>query len=189
MQANKARDSARVYQLKIALKVVRPSVWRRIQVRSDVTLAKLHRILQETMGWLDGHLHQFRVGQTCYGVPDPGEFHTVHNERSFRLDQILPAQKARLTYDYDFGDGWEHTVVVEKIMPPEPGATYPRCVAGKRACPPEDCGGSSGYERLIAIMKDPSHEEHADMKAWLGQDLDPEAFDLAEVNRALSRLR
>jgi len=108
MPAKKARNSAPVYQLKVMLKDVRPSVWRRIQVRSDVTLAKLHGILQETMGWLDGHLHQFQVGETYYGVPDPEDFHTIHNERSFRLDQILPGEKARLRYDYDFGDGWEH---------------------------------------------------------------------------------
>ena len=189
MPALKTTTSAAVYQLKVTLKGVRPPIWRRLQVRGNVSLHNLHRLIQEAMGWMDGHLHQFRVGRITYGEPSPEWSFPVRSERKAALSEVLPAQGARLDYDYDFGDDWQHSVVVERILSPEPRVTYPRCLAGKGACPPEDCGGRYGYERLIAIMKDPSLEEHVEMKAWLGRDLDPKAFDLAEVNRALSRLR
>jgi hypothetical protein len=106
------------------------------------------------------------------------------DETRIRLDQIAPAEKAKFRYDYDFGDGWEHDVLVEKITPRDPSVTYPRCLGGKRNCPPEDCGGPWGYADLLDAIADPSHERHAELKEWLGDDFDPERFDLDAVNAA-----
>lgn len=134
-----------VYQLKVTLQDSKPPIWRRILVPADITLSKLHRILQVTMGWSDSHLHQFIVADTYYGVSEPGAGFgmdmEVKNESRVKLDKIAPAEKSRIIYKYDFGDSWEHQILVEKILPAEEGAPYPLCITGKRACPPEDVGG------------------------------------------------
>lgn len=173
-----------IYQIKVTLKYSHPHIWRRIQVRGDTKLGKLHDILQIGMGWSDSHLHAFRVGQISYGVPDPYSPDNTKNERNVRLDKIVTIGST-LIYEYDFGDGWEHQLNIEKIVPPEPGAHYPRCLAGKRACPPEDCGGIPGYERMLEILSDPQHEEHEEVCEWLGKQFDPEGFDVEEINERL----
>lgn len=174
-----------IYQLKVTLRGIRPPIWRRIQVRGNVTLAKLHDILQVAIGWSDYHLHEFTVGASHYGVPDPDDSYEVKQERRARLNLVAPREKARFAYEYDFGDSWEHQVLVEKILPPEPGGRYPRCVAGKRACPPEDVGGIPGYEEFLEAIRDQQHEEHEAMLEWVGGEFDPEEFDLDQVNLAL----
>ena len=180
---------ASVHQLKVTLRGIRPPIWRRLRVPSDATLAKLHGFLQAAMGWEDAHLHRFRVGGTSYG--DRGVLGGVvdRGERTARLGQVAPSDQGTLRYDYDFGDGWEHLIVVEAVLVPEPGVRYPVCVAGKRACPPEDCGGPWGYGALLAAIGDPGHPAHADRLAWLGGRFDPEAFDIADVNRRLAKHR
>lgn len=178
-----------IYRIKVTLRHVAPPVWRRIEIPADTTLGKLHRMLQAAMGWTDAHLHAYRVGETRYGIPDP-DFpadETV-NERNVRLDRIA-GEGGRLIYEYDFGDGWDHEIKIEKAFPAEPAMRYPRCVAGARACPPEDCGGPPGYERLLAVLADPKHAEHEEMLEWAGGPFDPETFDLDAVNRALWRLK
>ena len=114
------------------------------------------------------------------------ELHFVDSRRT-KLSKAVPHEKARLTYEYDFGDSWEHQILVEKIQPPHPGAQYPVCLAGKRACPPEDCGGICGYGELLEVIRDPTHEEYESMMEWLGGSFDPEEFDIARVNRWLQR--
>lgn len=178
-----------IYQLKITLKDSRPPIWRRFQVRSDVTLAKLHRIIQEVMGWFDGHLHQFIVGRIYYGVPDPDDLSETRDERKVRLDQILSVAGRRIVYEYDFGDGWEHTIVLEKILAPDSKARYPRCLDGARACPPEDCGGIYGYADFLEAIGNPEHEEHEEMLEWIGGEFDPEEFDIVLANRGLKRIK
>ncbi|MDX1251210.1 MAG: plasmid pRiA4b ORF-3 family protein [Gammaproteobacteria bacterium] len=173
-----------IYQLKITLRHTRPPIWRRVQVKGDTKLGKLHRIVQEAMGWTDSHLHAFRIGRTVYGVPDPDFIDDIENERSIRLDKIA-TEGNTFIYEYDFGDGWEHDIKVEKILNAEPGVHYPVCLAGKRACPPEDCGGVPGYEYLLEILSDPQHEEYEERREWLGGEFDPEAFDIDGVNRGL----
>jgi len=185
----KEASQAKIYQLKITLRDMRPSIWRRVQVRSDVTLAKLHRIVQTAMGWYDSHLHQFIVGDTYYGVPSIDDLSEVEDERKKRLGQLLSKPQRRITYEYDFGDGWEHEILLEKILPPEPGVRYPRCIGGARACPPEDCGGTGGYENFLAAIRDPGHEEHEEMLEWIGGEFDPEEFDLDEFDIALRHIR
>jgi len=179
-----------IYQIKITLRHIRPPVWRRIQVPADIKLGKLHRILQAAMGWYDAHLHAFRVGHETYGVPDPDPlFDTeMQNERNVRLDRIA-AEGDQLIYEYDFGDGWEHELLIEQVLPAEKGRRYPLCLSGKRACPPEDCGGPPGYERMLEVLRDPKHEEYEEMREWIGDPFDPEVFDPEEVNRMLKQVR
>jgi hypothetical protein len=150
-------------------------------------------VLQIAFGWEDSHLHEFRVGARRFGRPEvdddlvePGE---TENENGTTLGQVAKRKGAKLAYVYDFGDSWEHEIVVEDILPADPTARYPRCLDGHRAAPPEDCGGPWGYEEMLSVLSDPSHEDHAERLEWLGDDFDPERFDLVAVNRALARVR
>lgn len=184
------QKAASIYQLKVTLKGSKPPIWRRIQVRSDTKLPQLHEILQIAMGWMDSHLHQFIAGRTFYGVPDP-EFGLdgMEDESKIRLDRLLAFEKDKIVYEYDFGDGWEHDILLEKILEPDAAVHYPVCMTGKRACPPEDCGGVWGYANLLETLNDPQHEEYEDMLGWVGGEFDPAAFDLDEVNEALVQLK
>ena len=177
-----------IYQIKVTLRHSKPPIWRRILVPSDITLAELHDILQAVMGWCDAHLHQFIVEGTYYGVPDPDDYVEVKDERQMRLNQIVPGVKYKFVYEYDFGDSWEHELLVEKILPLEEGVRYPSCIKGKRSCPPEDVGGVWGYALFLEAMRDPEHPEHEDYVEWIGDEFDSEAFDLDEINAILSRL-
>lgn len=183
-----AKDSSThsVHQLRVTLLESDPPIWRRIQVPSTLTLAKLHRVLQAAMGWKESHLHQFHVGDERFGDPVPGL--DLRDARRVKLLQIAPAVGDVLIYEYDFGDSWEHEIVVEEIRD-EGGKPRALCLEGARACPPEDCGGVWGYENLLDALADPEHPEHEDMVEWMGGEWDPEAFDRDEVNRALRGIR
>lgn len=188
----KQEPAKAVHQLKVTLQDIDPPIWRRLLVPSTVPLAKLHKIIQRAMGWEDSHLHQFLVGKQIYGTADPDGFgmdRETLSERTHLLEQVAFRAKMKLLYEYDFGDSWLHEVLVEKVLPAEPGARYPVCLEGARACPPEDCGGPPGYEDLLQALSDPSHPEHEDIKDWLGDDFDPEALDLVKINRALARFK
>ena len=178
-----------IYQIKVTLRDSKPPIWRRVLVPSDITLAKLHNILQAVMGWYDAHLHQFIVGGVYYGVPDPDYFIEIKSERRVRLNQIVAGERFKFIYEYDFGDSWEHELLVEKTVPPEKGVRYPVCIKGKRACPPEDVGGVWGYAEFLEAIRDPEHPEHEDYLEWVGGEFDPEAFDLDDVNATLSHIR
>jgi yecA family protein len=176
-----------IHRLKIRLIDVRPPIWRRVEIASDTKLPDVSRALLAVMGWDDSHLHGFRAHGESYGVPDYDFPSTYRDERRVTLAQLAPRPKDHFIFDYDFGDGWEHRVVVEAIADADPEARYPRCLAGKRACPPEDCGGPSGYAELLRQLGDPSDEEHEAMLECAGP-IDPEAFSLAEANAELARL-
>jgi hypothetical protein len=182
-------STAEIYQIKIVLRYSRPPIWRRFHVQSDVSLAKLHRIIQRVMGWEDSHLHQFTIRGNEYGVPDEdeNEIDPLLNEQSFTLGELIAA--GQFEYKYDFGDNWEHTLDIEEKLPPDKGIRYPVCVAGVQACPPEDVGGTPGYENFLEAVKNPKHPEHAEYREWIGGDFDPEEFDLNAVNRLLRALR
>jgi len=174
-----------IYQLKVSLKGFRPLVWRQFRIVSTDNLEDLHIALQIVMGWTNSHIHEFVMGWDRYGMPDEEFRSDVLDEADFRLDQVLKQEKDKLLYIYDFGDSWEHDVVLEKIVPFEPGIALPVCLKGSRACPPEDVGGLPGYEMFLEAITDPSHPECEEMLEWIGDDFDPEHFDLAETNDLL----
>jgi hypothetical protein len=180
----KTTDPGVVYQLKITLRDTKPPIWRRVQVK-DCTLAKLHAILQAVMGWDGYHLHAFEVGGQQYSEPDPDGMMETEDERKVKVSQVVDGGIKKFAYTYDFGDNWEHAIQVEQVLAAEPGVRYPRCVAGKRACPPEDCGGAWGYQEFLEAVRDPKHEQHAEMREWVGGEFDPERFDIDAVNEAL----
>jgi hypothetical protein len=177
--------SKSVHQLKVTLRMVRPPVWRRIVVPSEITLAELAAVLEAAVGWLGGHLHVFDVGGTRYGTPDPDWGNDDLDEGRFRLGDVLSEVGSKMRWDYDFGDGWEHDVLVEEIGPLVSGVTYPTCLTGRRACPPEDCGGPWGYENLLQALADPDHPDHEDLREWAPPGFDPTRFDIEETNQAM----
>lgn len=183
MASKKSASNQTVYQLKITLKNIRPPIWRRIQVLSSTTLEQLHLIVQEVMGWDNYHMHQFSIAGIDYGQPQP-EFN-VRSEKTVKLSQVVKGEKSKFFYTYDFGDSWEHEILVEKELPSTPDTNYPICITGKRACPPEDCGGSWGYAELLEIISDPSHPEYEERIEWVGESFNPDIFDLNEVNQRL----
>jgi hypothetical protein len=186
----KQAKQSKIYQVKITLKYIRPPIWRRIEVPGDVTLDKLHLILQAVMGWSNSHLHQFKVGKTYYGEPSIDEFSDLNlkDESKARLQKILSKPKQKMIYEYDFGDGWEHEILLEKVLPLDRGVRYPRCLSGARACPPEDCGGVYGYANFLEAISDPEHEEHDEYLDWIGGEFDAEKFDGAKFENALKNM-
>jgi hypothetical protein len=179
-----------VHTIKVTLRGSRPPIWRRLEVASDSTLRHLHEVIQSTFGWEDYHMWVFDTATGRFGVTDREL--EVRSAASRRLDEVASKANDRLRYTYDFGDDWEHEIVVEAVTDPEPGMTYPRCLTGRRAGPPEDSGGVWGYEYLLEILADPAHEEHQERLEWLGLDsadqFNPGSFDANKINEALSGL-
>jgi hypothetical protein len=179
-----------VHRLKVTLRGSKPPIWRRFEVPSDITLARLHTVIQLGFGWEDCHLWVFETQAGRYGTVDPDlEIRSAANKK---LAAVADWPGDKLRYEYDFGDGWDHDVVVEAVQPADRGVAYPRCIAGKRACPPEDSGGIWGYNELLNTLANPGHEKHAQILWWLGiasaADFDPARFDLGEANRYLARI-
>jgi hypothetical protein len=172
-----------VYQLKITLKDVKPPVWRRVQVLNDMSLFHLHHFIQLVMGWTDSHLHQFTIAGVEYSQPLPEYEFNVRNEATVKLSKVVPGEKFKFLYTYDMGDCWEHEILVEKVLPREAEQMYPICLAGKRACPPEDCGGAWGYAEFVEAIQNPDHPDHAQMLEWVGGAFDPNEFDRDEINQ------
>ncbi|MCP5244686.1 MAG: plasmid pRiA4b ORF-3 family protein [Burkholderiales bacterium] len=182
-----ARSLRSIYQLKITLKSLRPPIWRRFLIASDTKLDEVHHTLQIVMGWTNSHLHEFEKNAVRYGELDEGFASESQDERKFRLEKLLKHEKEKLIYTYDFGDNWEHEVLLEKIIPFEHGLVLPVCIKGKRACPPEDIGGVWGYAAFLEAVLDSDHPEHEEMLDWVGEDFDSEHFDLDEVNGLLRK--
>ena len=180
-----ARTLRSIYQLKITLKGFRPAIWRRLLIASTDNLEDVHIAIQIAMGWTNSHLHMFTKGRDLYGIPDEDYLSNVQEEIDYRLDQVLKQVKDKMSYLYDFGDGWEHEIILEKILPYETRAVLPVCLAGKRACPPEDVGGIPGYGMFLEAISDPSHPEYKEMIEWIAGDFDSEHFDLAQTNDLL----
>ena len=178
-----------IYQIQVALKNFKPKIWRRILVPSNLLLSDFHKIIQTSMGWTNSHLHQFIKDQTYYTVrmkdDDMWEDMNSVDYKKMKIFDLLSVEKGKIIYEYDFGDGWEHEVILEKILPVDKKLKYPICLAGKMNCPPEDCGGVWGYAEMIEILKQPKHKEYENIIEWLGDELDPEYFDKEEVNEYL----
>jgi pRiA4b ORF-3-like protein len=187
----KADGPAPIYRIKVGLRDAKPPIWRRLEVPADITLARLHRVIQVAFGWTDSHIHVFETPYGEYGAADPELGH--RSEKPVTLEQVAPAAKERFRYVYDFGDNWLHDIEVEAVLDRDPSASYPRCTAGRRAAPADDSGGIWGHDELVTILADPSHPEHADRLEWLGlesaADFDPAHFDPAEITEALNALR
>jgi len=169
------------FQLKVTLRGIRPPIWRRLRIPGTANLRQVHDALQVALGWTNSHLHQFRVGRQTFGMADPEAPETT-DERRVRLCDVA-TEKSKLIYDYDFGDGWEHDVVVERVEPAR--SPVLECLDGRRARPPEDCGGPHGYAELMVTLANPKHPEHAEMLQWVGPYWQPEDFDLELVNKRL----
>ena len=177
-----------VFGLRITLLDHQPEIWRRVLVPGSLRLDKLHLVFQEVMGWTNSHLHQFRIGGALYGMHfDDWPEEELH-ETEFKLADVAHAGE-RFRYDYDFGDSWEHEVVVERADTIRPVLKFAVCLDGANACPPEDCGGTGGYAELLEILANRDHREHKQYRQWAGEDFNPEAFDLAATNAALQHFR
>ena len=186
MATTKAAFSAdSIYELKITLKDGNPSIWRRLQVPGKFNLLKLHEVIQTAMGWTDSHLHQYIIQGQNFSIPSEDDLEPVIDECLYQLWKVAPREGMKFIYEYDFGDGWTHLVEVERILPPDSQFKHPACLAGERACPPEDVGGIGGYELFLEAIADPEHEEHESYVEWIDTDFDPEAFDLEGVNNDL----
>jgi hypothetical protein len=177
-----------VHELRITLLDVSPPVWRLVRVPSALPLSTVHAVVQIAFGWEDRHLHEWRAGDVTYGLSDEDSWgEDLADESSAILAEVAPAD-SMLRYDYDFGDGWEHLVEVVAVTPYDANVPPVACLAGARACPPEDCGGPLGYEHLIDAIRDPDDAEHDEMVLWAGEGFDPAAFDLDAVNQRLEQL-
>ncbi|MEW6740817.1 MAG: plasmid pRiA4b ORF-3 family protein [Nitrospirota bacterium] len=176
-----------IYQFKVTLKGIKPSIWRKIQVPEAYTFWDLHVAIQDVMGWQDYHLHEFEVikpssgRKVMIGFPDEEFGRDVLPGWKQKIADYFSIENPSAEYTYDFGDNWRHEIKLEKILPREKGVKYPLCIDGKRACPPEDCGGTSGYENFLKILMDPRHERYEEMLEWIGGEFDPEHFDIREV--------
>lgn len=177
-----------LYQLKITLRGSKPPIWRRVQVPGKFTLAKLHEVIQASMGWYSSHLYAFEIGEEMYSNPT-FQLEDSRSDRTITLTRLIPGEKFKFHYAYDMGDYWEHTILVEKVLSADRNTQYPVCIKGKRACPPEDCGGVWGYVEFLEAINNPQHPEHHEMLDWVGGEFDSEAFDLKEANRQLQRLQ
>lgn len=182
-----------IYQIKVTLLGTRPPIWRRLLVPAALTLEQLHHVLQAAMGWENCHMHEFLIGQRRFGDPDLDDHDmrmpALGNERTARLFSVLGKAGAKAMYTYDFGDGWEHAIAVEKVLPPKPGLVYPVCTGGKHRGPPEDCGGIGGFYDFLEAISNPAHDQHEEMLDWIGGDFDPKAFSADEVNSRLGPRR
>jgi hypothetical protein len=185
-------SAQRIYslvQIKISLKYIQPPIWRRIVVPEEMTLYDLHQMIQGAFGWQDYHLHEFTINHVDYGDPENDEFgdHPILDETCYELSKLNLKKGSRFSYIYDFGDNWEHSLMIEKIIPTEKRYAKPRCIDGKRACPPEDVGSCAGYEEFLQILKDPQNEEYESTLVWAGGSFDPEEFDVDLANERIEQ--
>jgi Plasmid pRiA4b ORF-3-like protein len=180
-----------VARLKITLDDVNPAVLRRVEVPFNIRLDRLHLTIQTAMGWTNSHLYEIRAGDAGWSTPDPDAdwVDDFLDARKARLDAVLEDVGTKnLTYLYDFGDGWEHTIKLESLTDAEPGVLYPRLIEASGRCPPEDCGGPWGYAELLDAIKNPKHGRHAELTEWIGDDFNPQADDADTLTAEVAAL-
>jgi len=184
-----------IYQVQIVLKGSEPKIWRRVLIPSNLLLSDFHFIIQIVMGWTNSHLHQFIKNKIYYSVEFPDDdflddnYTIDYNKKKTRISDLLTKVKEKIIYEYDFGDCWEHHILLEQILPMDSKISCPVCVEGKMKCPPEDCGGIWGYAEMLEILKQPTHKEYEGYLEWLGDDFVPEYFDKNEVNKILKGMK
>lgn len=179
------RNKSIIYQLKITLLNTKPPIWRRIYVQSDEKLPDLHKIIQITMGQANSHLHVFYINGKTYTLPDDYKELEYIDYRKIRLNTFILNEGEKFKYIYDMGDDWVHNIKLEAILPYDSKIKYPICVAGKRRCPPEDCGGPYGYEDILEIIKNTKSKEYKEIMDWLPDKFNPDEFDIDKVNKLL----
>ncbi len=181
----------RIYQLRISLDEIQPAIWRRIQVPGFITLLDLHFIIQLAMGWTNSHLHEYFIDGKHYGDFDDDEldWRKTWQEKDYKVEDVMPPEGDQFLYLYDFGDGWKHTVKVEKIGSSEEVDASPRCFGGERSCPPEDVGGTYGYLNFLDVIGNQDHPEHENYLLWVGGHFDSESFNLDLVNEVLNNYK
>lgn len=180
-----------VHQLKISLDGIEPEIWRRFKINSNSTFEDLHIVIQIVMGWENYHLYEFRNKNFVIGIEPEEDFFSDPDlipAHTIRISDVLSRKRSNITYTYDFGDSWEHKIVVEDILRDEL-ILNPVCIGGAMNCPPEDCGGIWGYSELLEIISNKNHPEHKGMLDWLGGDFDPQYFNLNDINSAFSNLK
>ena len=182
---------SKLYQIKIQLTEIHPPIWRKVVIPSDMLLSDLHKVLQSVMGWTNSHLHQFVKDETYYlpRMKDDWTWEEMNNVdyKRRKVSGLLRKENDQIIYEYDFGDSWDHSILLEKITYNTRGRKKPVCLAGERNCPPEDCGGPSGYEVFLKVLADPDHDDYKNYITWLGGQFDPEYFSVEEVNTMLKR--
>lgn len=192
---------SKILQLKISLDGINPEIWRRFLVKDNISFENLHNIIQIVMGWENYHLYEFEIDEKFIEADEDRFFvdavwknfmprRKTLPARETELKELIKSEKQKFHYLYDFGDSWLHTIIVEKIFDEDVSKRYPICLDGERACPPEDCGGVGGYLELLEIKENKNHPEYEErIVEWLGEDFDPEYFDINEVNKWLKKLR
>ena len=183
-------NTSKGYQIKILLQDIQPEIWRRVVVNSSLSLEKFHMVIQKSVGWENKHLHMFVNKDKSYCLPDEDDpvesISEFLDENRFTLGDLLTKEKQTIEYVYDFGDGWQHTILLEKIIDELP--KDPVCLEGEKACPPEDIGGPFGYTEFLEALEDPLHEMYDDYTEWIGGKFDSTSFDLEKVNKLLRKL-
>lgn len=175
-----------VFTLRISLLGSRPEIWRRVLVSGSVRLDRLHLVFQDVMGWTNSHLHCFQIDGSLYGMRIEDWSEVELYEVNYKLADLI-GPGGRFLYEYDFGDSWEHEVIVERIEKVRSSLKVAVCLEGENACPPEDCGGVPGYSYLLEVLTDPSHEEYKSYRTWVGKSFSPALFNLAQTNVVLQR--
>ena len=188
----KPPNTQRIYQLHVALLDIEPTVWRRLWVPGNLKLSRLDRVIQEAFGWTNSHLHEFTIQDERYGITglsDFGDEEDLNDDKKFTVGQVLGESVKQFMYAYDFGDNWQHQIVIEGVMDATPFNDWPLCLAGENACPPEDVGGTYGYQEFVESMTDTEHDNHFENWRWHGGPFDPKGFDVNSANARIRKLR
>jgi len=179
----------RIARLRIVLDDTDPAVWRVVEVPLTVSLKALHEAIQAVMPFEDYHLFSFRIGERRYALPDPEwPDPKTRNAKTTKLGAALEAGIERFSYTYDFGDNWQHTITVEAVGPADPAVAYPWFIEGNRRAPPEDVGGTMGFEEFVEAVTKPRHREHKAMLAWCGGSFDPETIPTETISERIGKL-
>jgi hypothetical protein len=184
----KRKPADRIIQLHCQLATCRPLIWRRLLVRESMWLSRLHDSLQVLFEWFDYQTHAFAFGDLRFGNPVKQEGLVIEDDRDVTLADLDLDHHARFHYTYNFDEGWKVEIAVEKVLPVKKGARYPRCAAGERAGPPEDCGGAEAYQDMLASLKEPETDLGREWREWLGAEFNAEACDLEKIDKALRKL-
>ena len=184
----KKTPRGKVYALRLTVASLQPRIWRRLLVRETMWLSRLHEAIQVLFGWYDYQSHVFFMGEKRYGNPMDHDGVAIEDDRDVTLADVRLSEHDRTAYDYLFAEGWHVDIRVEKTIAAEKGVAYPRCVAGERAGPPEDCGGIEAYKDMLYCLKHPETDLGREWREWLGPAYDPEKCDPGAINKALKRL-